>query len=133
MKWINILCLILMLVACSSCRTTSVVEPAVVSHDTVYQYRCYYDSIYLHDSIYQFVKEKGDTVFFEKDVYHTEYRDRWHTDSIYIAQCDTVVNIVEVPADITFWQKTEIEFGRLLIVVIIIFVIITFLKRYFTW
>lgn len=66
----------------SSCKTiekTSYIE----QKDTVYINKVERDSIYLKDSV--FVKEKGDTIFY----------DRWHTEYVYKTKCDTVVRIVD--------------------------------------
>jgi hypothetical protein len=65
----------------------------------------------LHDSIYQEVKQKGDTVYLYKYKYKTEYRDCWHHDSIYIAKTDTVYKDVVKEKQLTWWQKARLSLG----------------------
>ena len=70
----------------SGCTTTKYVPVVEHKTDTLLCYSSIRDSIYVHDSIR--VSEKGDTV--KIDRWHTQYRDRWHHDSIYIARHDTI-------------------------------------------
>ena len=77
-----------MVVLCciSSCTTTKYVPVVEYHTDTLIQKMTQRDSIHVHDSIR--VSEKGDTVTIER--WHTQFRDRWHHDSIYIARHDTI-------------------------------------------
>ena len=70
----------------TGCTTTKYVP--IVEHrtDTMMKYSSIRDSIYMHDSIH--VHEKGDTVTVER--WHTRWRDRWHSDTIYISKTDSV-------------------------------------------
>ena len=70
----------------SGCTTTKYVPVIEHTTDTLVQRVVERDSIHVHDSIR--VSEKGDTVTIER--WHTQYRDRWHHDSIYIARHDTI-------------------------------------------
>ena len=70
----------------SGCATTKYVPVIEHATDTLLCYSSIRDSIYVHDSIR--VSEKGDTVTIER--WHTQFRDRWHHDSVYIARHDTV-------------------------------------------
>lgn len=70
----------------SGCTTTKYVPVIEHTTDTLVQRMVEHDSIHVHDSIR--VSEKGDTVKIER--WHTQYRDRWHHDSIYIARHDTI-------------------------------------------
>ena len=70
----------------SGCTTTKYVPVIEHTTDTLVQRVVERDSIHVHDSIR--VSEKGDTVTIER--WHTQYRDRWHHDSIYIAKHDTI-------------------------------------------
>ena len=73
----------LMLTGCTTTKYVPVIEHQT---DTLIQRVVERDSIHVHDSIR--VTEKGDTVTIER--WHTQYRDRWHHDSIYIARHDTI-------------------------------------------
>lgn len=105
----HILILIALVTLCS-CKSTKVVTVERVTHDTLTQVVNKRDSIYLHDSIYQSVFVKGDTVTITKDRWHTAYRDRVLHDSIYIVKTDTVPvpYKVEVTKKPTFWYKLKI-------------------------
>ena len=70
----------------SGCTTTKYVPVIEHTTDTLVQRVVERDSIHVHDSIR--VSEKGDTVTIER--WHTQFRDHWHHDSIYIARHDTV-------------------------------------------
>ena len=70
----------------SGCTTTKYVPVIEHTTDTMVQRVVERDSIHVHDSIR--VSEKGDTVTVER--WHTQYRDRWHHDSVYIARHDTI-------------------------------------------
>ena len=79
--------------------------------DTLLCYSSIRDSIYVHDSIH--VREKGDTVKIER--WHTRWRDRWRYDTIYISKTDSVPSPypveVEVPAELTKWQRLRMGLG----------------------
>lgn len=70
----------------SGCTTTKYVPVIEHTTDTLVQRVVERDSIHVHDSIR--VSEKGDTVTVER--WHTQYRDRWHHDSVYVARHDTI-------------------------------------------
>ena len=94
----------------SGCTTTKYV-PVIETHtDTLVQRVVERDSIHVHDSIR--VSEKGDTVNIER--WHTQYRDRWHHDSIYIARHDTIPQ----PYPVTeYVERKRTTFEWLLIIV----------------
>jgi len=109
----------LLLAACfSSCTTTKVIEVQTVKHDTTYISKIQKDSVWLHDSIH--VKEKGDSVIIEK--WHTKWRDRLLIDTLYQSKTDTIPKpypvIKEVERELTWWQKTQMIAGDILLAVI---------------
>ena len=100
------------LVGCRTTRYIPVVETHteyVTKHDTIMQR----DSVMLHDSVY--IHAKGDTVWYER--WHTKYIDKY----IYNVRVDTFLKRdsvpvpYPVPASLTWWQRTKIEFGGYLI------------------
>lgn len=94
----------------SGCTTTKYVPVVEHKTDTLLCYSSIRDSIYMHDSIR--VSEKGDTVKIER--WHTQYRDRWHHDSIYIARHDTI----QQPYPVTeYVERKRTTFEWLLIIV----------------
>jgi hypothetical protein len=104
----------LMLAMCAmfgSCTTTKYVPVPEYHTDTLRQVTVRHDSVMVRDSIH--VSEKGDTVRIER--WHTQWRDRWHTDTIYQSKRDSISYPVEVtkevPAELTWWQQTRIHIG----------------------
>ena len=94
----------------SGCTTTKYVPVIEHTTDTLVQLVVERDSIHVHDSIR--VTEKGDTVTIER--WHTQYRDRWHHDSIYIARHDTIPQ----PYPVTeYVERKRTTFEWLLIIV----------------
>lgn len=81
---------IILSVVMVSCKTTKFV-PVVEHHtDTLRVVQHHRDSIYLHDST--FVREyvQGDTVRIVTEMWHTKYRDRLKTDTLYRSRTDSV-------------------------------------------
>lgn len=71
----------------AGCKTKQVVVTVPEYHtDTIWKSNTLRDSIYLHDSVY--VREQGDTILIER--WHTAYRDRVKTDTIYKSRVDSV-------------------------------------------
>ena len=89
MKYALSILICLLLVACRTSRT----EPTVVynsSLDTVRLVTLQYDSIYLHDSIFVNQYIHGDTVFRDRDRWHTLYKYIQHTDTVYESRIDSI-------------------------------------------
>lgn len=112
-----------------SCATTKYVS--VVEHrtDTLLKYSSIRDSIYMHDSIH--VHENGDTVLIER--WHTRWRDRWHSDTVYRAMTDTIPLLYtvtkEVPAQLTWWQQTRLHLADILLCGLFLIAIIFVTKK----
>ena len=104
---------LLLLTACKTKERIVTVE--TVRTDTTYITRHERDSIHVHDSIH--VRERGDTVLIDR--WHTQWRDRWQYDTIYIARHDTVPRpypvIQQVPAQFTWWQQTRLHLANVLL------------------
>jgi len=75
------------------------------------------DSIHIHDSIY--VREKGDTVFVDR--WHTKYRDRQRTDTMYVSRADSAQVPYPVEKELTKWQKVKMELGGWVFGAIVLF------------
>ena len=83
---VTIAAMVVALLMLSGCTTTKYVPVIEHTTDTLVQRGVERDSIHVHDSIR--VTEKGDTVTIER--WHTQYRDRWHHDSVYVSKIDSV-------------------------------------------
>ena len=110
----------IILIAFGSCRSIKYVPIETIKHDSVYITQHQKDSIYIHDSIYQ--KEKGDTVLIEK--WHTRYIEKQVRDTLIQIQRDTIPQPypyeVEVPAQISWWQKTRMRMGEIALVALLV-------------
>ena len=99
----------------SGCTTTKYVPVPEYHTDTLRVVKVQHDSLVLKDSVY--IHEKGDTVLIEK--WHTQYRDRWRTDTIYQSKHDSIpypVEVIkEVPAKLTWWQQTRLHLANIVL------------------
>ena len=119
-------------VALAGCKTREVV---VTEHhtDTLRLVQHHRDSIYLHDST--FVREfiQGDTVRIITEMWHTKYRDRLKTDTLYRSRTDSVPVpypvIKEVKKPLTMIEKGLMGTGIGSIVGILFYCIIFLRKK----
>lgn len=116
----NCLFIIAALLMLSGCKTKERVVTVIESHtDTLWQSHTLRDSIRIHDSIYVNQYLKGDTVYVEKSVWHTDIRERVKTDTVYKSKTDSVPVpypvIKEVEKKLTWWQKARLRLGEGLI------------------
>lgn len=85
------------------------VESVRYVSDTLRTVQLRVDSVYLHDSVA--VVQRGDTIFATR--WHTRYRDRYHTDTVYSTVTDTSRIKVPYPVEkkLTKWEQTKMDFG----------------------
>jgi hypothetical protein len=120
-KYTHILFAMLVLITVIGCKTQIQYVP-VESVKIEYQDKWMRDSIYLQDSI--LIKEKGDTVWIEK--YKYLYRDKIIRDSVLIVDSVQIPYPVEVEKRVNYisgWQNFQIWFGRILLILIIVFIL----------
>lgn len=122
----KIIVMILAAVVMVSCKTKEYV-PVVEHHtDTLRLVQHHRDSIYLHDST--FVREyiQGDTVRIITEMWHTKYRDRLKTDTVYRSKTDSVPVpypvVKEVAAKLSAWQKFRLHLANILLMTVGLFV-----------
>ena len=112
-----LICFVMMTMV-AGCKQTEYVTVEKVRIDTTYITKHQRDSIYLHDSTY--VEVKGDTVKIEK--WHTKYIDLSRTDTIVRIKVDSIPKpypvIKEVPRPLSWWQKTKMYAGVVLLVIL---------------
>lgn len=106
----------------SSCSTQRVVTVERKTTDTLMMLNSIRDSIYLRDSIFVTQQVAGDTVRITTDRWHTKFRDRLVTDTIYRAVRDTVPvpYAVEkkVKADLTWWQESRLMLANIVLIIL---------------
>lgn len=102
----------------SGCKHTEYVEVPVVHTDTIWQHQVQKDSVWLHDSIH--IRELGDSVLIYK--YQTKYIERLRTDTLYEHRVDTIAKPypveVKVEKALTWWQKTKMNMGVALLILL---------------
>lgn len=102
---------------CSSCKETEYVTVESVRTDTVRIMEVRADTLVKSDSTV--IRTAGDTVY--TDRWHTVYRVREHTDTLYRSRVDSipvpyeVTRTVEVERQLTWWQKTQIHGFRIMV------------------
>ena len=119
--------------AVCGCKTKEYVTVPVLHTDTLRVVQHHRDSIYLHDST--FVREyvQGDTVRVVTEMWHTRFRDRLKTDTIYRSRTDSVPVpypvIKEVKKPLNFFEKAMMGTGIGSIVGILFYCIILIRRR----
>ena len=111
-----------------SCRSVEYVPVETVRTDTLWQKIVERDSIIVNDSV--IVREKGDTVMIEK--WHTKYRDRLKTDTLYVSKTDSVQVPYPVEKKLTRWETFCIDYGKVMLdasVVLVAFIIIWIVRK----
>jgi hypothetical protein len=101
----------------SGCTTTKYVPVETIKRDTVYQSVLQRDSVYLHDSVYIKEWQKGDTIYRDRDRWHTKYVEKEVHDTLYRSKVDSIAVPYPVEKELTWWEKKKIEFGELAMVV----------------
>lgn len=111
----------------SGCTTTKYV-PVIENHtDTLRVVQHHRDSIYLHDSTYVHEFIQGDTVRIVTEMWHTQYRDRLKTDTVYRSKADSVPapypveKTVKVEKPLTWWQQARLHLANITLYLLAIF------------
>ena len=107
-------------------------SPRIVVHESVRDsliVRTKIDSVYLYEKDSIFIKQKGDTVFFER--WSIKYKDKIveKRDTAYIH--DMSIKEVPVPAQLNWWQRWQIRSFWWLFGVVAIVVAWQIIKLYF--
>ena len=104
----------------TGCKSVEVVEVERVNHDTLYISKLVHDSVIVTDSVV--LREKGDTVWFEK--WHTQWRERIVHDTVQHNRVDSVP--VPYPVEklvekqLTWWQKSQMYAGDALLLLLLV-------------
>lgn len=122
-----LVCMLIGLMLCSLLTSCKSHEPTIVERvrtDTVRITQQQRDSIYLRDSIFVNQWQSGDTIFRERDRWHTRYVTKERTDTFYKAKVDSVPVpypvIKKVPAELTWWQQARLHLANIVLWVILI-------------
>ena len=84
-----------------------------------YRDRVERDSLYLHDSVYVHEHASNDTVYLDKFVYKYIYRDKFKTDSVYVAIHDTTQVEKLVEKELNWGQRVKMDSWWILLVLVL--------------
>lgn len=116
----------IVLLMLGGCKSVEYITVPVSHTDTLIITKQQRDSIYIKDSTHVSEQQRGDTIFLKITKWRTEYRDRMVHDTIYQATHDTIPQPypveVKVEKPLSWWQKTRIHCGELLLVILLIFI-----------
>lgn len=126
---------ILILLFCallSGCTTTKYITVPVSHTDTLIITKQQRDSIYLKDSTHVSEQQHGDTIILKITKFLTKYHDREVHDTLYQSKTDTVPMPYPVPEyvekQLSWWQKTRLRMGEILMGLIGLIAIIGLIK-----
>lgn len=108
MSTFKMVIVIVIVIVTTSCTTTKTIPVETIRKDTIYLSNLQYDSIYIYNNVYQ--DRSRDTLFIKE--LQTEYRYKFHRDTIRIVQRDSIpyeVRVVEtkdVPRKLTWYDHT---------------------------
>ena len=110
--WGILVCLLITLLA--GCKTIKYVPVESHTTDTLYQVKVQHDSIHTTDSIYihEWASVTGDTIYRDRDHWHTSWRDRWRVDTLYKSHTDTIAVPYPVEKPLNRWQQFCLDYGK---------------------
>ena len=113
--------LLVLCILFGSCKSVRYVTVPVTHTDTLIITKQQRDSIYLKDSTHVSEQQRGDTILLKITKWRTEYRDRMVHDTIYQSRTDSVgvpyPVEVKVEKPLSWWQKTRLHLGELLLAI----------------
>ena len=116
----------------SGCTTTKYITVPLSHTDTLIITKQQRDSIYLKDSTHVSEQQHGDTIILKITKFLTKYHDREVHDTLYQSRTDTVPMPYPVPEyvekQLSWWQKTRLRMGEILMGLIGLIAIIGLIK-----
>lgn len=117
----------------TSCTSTRYVQVPSVTHDTICTNTVHVDTIMHKEKEYVNVYTAGDTVYKVREV--TRWRE--HTsirhDTLFVHKTDTIGVPVPVERKLTFWERQERNFGKMMLAMLgmgVIILVIRVVRRY---
>lgn len=111
----------IVLLMLGGCKSVKYITVPVSHTDTLIITKQQRDSIYLKDSTHVSEQQRGDTILLKITKWRTEYRDRMVHDTIYQSRTDSVgvpyPVEVKVEKPLSWWQKTRLHLGELLLAI----------------
>jgi ABC-type Fe3+ transport system permease subunit len=122
---------VLLCILLGGCTTTKYVTVPEYHTDTLKVSHNVHDSIYVHDST--FIKAAGDTLLIER--WHTQYRDRWKTDTVYQHRVDSVPLPYpvekKVEKELSTWQSFRMTLGTIALCLLAVYVVYRIIRKKF--
>ena len=129
---VSFILILLFFALLSGCTTTKYITVPVSHTDTLIITKQQRDSIYLKDSTHVSEQQRGDTIILKITKFLTKYHDREVHDTLYQSRTDTVPMPYPVPEyvekQLTWWQKTRLRMGEILMGLIGLIAIIGLIK-----
>jgi hypothetical protein len=87
----------------------------------------------LHDSVFIKQYERGETVFVEKERWHTRYQDRLLMDTMYVSRMDSVPVPypveVKVEKELSTWQSFRMTLGTIALCMLAVYVVYRIIRK----
>ena len=129
---VSFILILLFFALLSGCTTTKYITVPVSHTDTLIITKQQRDSIYLKDSTHVSEQHRGDTIILKITKFLTKYHDREVHDTLYQSRSDTVPMPYPVPEyvekQLSWWQKTRLRMGEILMGLIGLIAIIGLIK-----
>ena len=129
---VSFILILLFFALLSGCTTTKYITVPVSHTDTLIITKQQRDSIYLKDSTHVSEQQRGDTIILKITKFLTKYHDREVHDTLYQSKTDTVPMPYPVPEyvekQLSWWQKTRLRMGEILMGLIGLIAIIGLIK-----
>lgn len=122
--WISFLlfCFCLLMSGCK----TEYVPIEVVRYDSLLVEKMMRDSVFVRDSIY--IKEKGDTIYANKDKYI--YVLKQSVDTIFITRWKEVEVPIPVERKLSWWEQMKLDYAEWMLGILVAVVLLMKLKEW---
>ena len=97
-----------------------------VRYDSLFVEKLMTDSVYVRDSV--FVRDRGDTVYVDKDRYVYVYKNR--IDTFFVYQDREVEVPVPVERRLTWWERVKLEYAEWIVGVLVAIALIYALRKW---
>ena len=116
----SLLAVIICCLMCFSCKGIQYIPVESIKTEYQYRDRLRRDSIYVHDSIFMFMK--GDTIF--RDRWHTVYKNNIVYDTAYVNIVDTIHVPYPIEKQLSRWESVKQELGGWLLGAVFVLVLV---------
>ena len=126
MKYLRLLMLVISVILLTGCKTKEAIQEIAV-HDTTYINKVQADIVVKWDSIYVREYSKNDTVYINKDRWHTLYIDKIVMDSIYVQDAQYIRYTVQKKPP--WWKEYLLWFSLIINLLLLVLIAIVYIYR----